>query len=421
MGTKKRDYIYTEKHLDFCVNDRQRKLIHLLIQVPQLSTPEIVEAMGIADPSSIFAMAKRIREQAARHNYNPDSDNILEKQPTDLPIKGVSTFWGYERDKNGQKISDELVVKAGWSKSNATAEEIIASAQNIAAAMKEDIEPAKPIDWTQYATFASPHVVDQLLNSHILTDFHLAMLAWGEETHDDNWKTEIAEEFLIAWFTHSLRIAPEAGVGFLMQLGDFTHFDGTLPVTVASGHILDTDTRMRLMQRVAIRVLRRVIAMMLGKYKKVIISMTAGNHDPSTAGWLTEMFDAFYSDEPRLEVVTHPGNFHAIQHGKTMIGWTHGHAKQFGQMDQVLAGMYPEIFGATKFRYAHSGHLHSKDRKESPLMQSEQHETMTPKDAYAAGHGYLSQRAANVITYHKEYGEVGRQRMTPEMIKALSE
>ena len=41
---------------------------------------------------------------------------------------------------------------------------------------------------------------------------------------------------------------------------------------------------------------------------------------------------------------------------------------------------------------------------------------MAGKDAYAANGGYLSGRSADVITYSKEYGQVGRQTMTPEMV-----
>lgn len=43
--------------------------------------------------------------------------------------------------------------------------------------------------------------------------------------------------------------------------------------------------------------------------------------------------------------------------------------------------------------------------------------TLAAKDAYAARGGWFSGRSTNVITYHKQYGEVSRQSISPEMLK----
>jgi hypothetical protein len=62
--------------------------------------------------------------------------------------------------------------------------------------------------------------------------------------------------------------------------------------------------------------------------------------------------------------------------------------------------------------------LHHKVAQESSLMVVEQHETLAAHDAYASRHGYSAQRSAQIITYHKDHGEVGRVRLTPEMVQA---
>ena len=49
-------------------------------------------------------------------------------------------------------------------------------------------------------------------------------------------------------------------------------------------------------------------------------------------------------------------------------------------------------------------------------MIIEQHRTMAAKDSYASRGGYLAGRDAKAITYHKQYGEVGRITITPEML-----
>ena len=48
-------------------------------------------------------------------------------------------------------------------------------------------------------------------------------------------------------------------------------------------------------------------------------------------------------------------------------------------------------------------------------MIVERHRTLAAADAYAAKGGWLSGREAKVITYSKEYGEVFRITINPEM------
>jgi hypothetical protein len=44
------------------------------------------------------------------------------------------------------------------------------------------------------------------------------------------------------------------------------------------------------------------------------------------------------------------------------------------------------------------------------------HETLAAPDAYAANGGWLSGRSAKVIYYHRKFGFVGNNIMTPEMV-----
>ena len=82
----------------------------------------------------------------------------------------------------------------------------------------------------------------------------------------------------------------------------------------------------------------------------------------------------------------------------------------------ATSAKFREIWGNTKFSYAHMGHFHHVDRKEKTLMIVEQHPTLAAADAYASRGGYLSMRSASVITYRKQHGEVGRITLTPEMV-----
>ncbi|MGT0185466.1 winged helix-turn-helix domain-containing protein, partial [Salmonella enterica subsp. enterica serovar Enteritidis] len=58
--------------------------------------------------------------------------------------------------------------------------------------------------------------------------------------------------------------------------------------------------------------------------------------------------------------------------------------------------------------------------KETNLLIVEQHQTLAAKDEYSSKGGYYSGRSANVITYHKRYGEVSRISIPVEMLRDMN-
>lgn len=47
-----------------------------------------------------------------------------------------------------------------------------------------------------------------------------------------------------------------------------------------------------------------------------------------------------------------------------------------------------------------------------------QHPTLAARDAYAARGGWHALRSATAVTYHRKFGEVGRNSANPEMLEA---
>ena len=139
-------------------------------------------------------------------------------------------------------------------------------------------------------------------------------------------------------------------------------------------------------------------------------------HDPASSAWLRELFAAFYEDEPRLTVDTSPNPYYCFRHGDVSLFFHHGHKRKPTEIADKFAGQFREVFGNTKFSYAHMGHAHHQ-RLETSICLVEQHRTLAAPDAYAARGAWFSDRDARVITYHKSYGEVGRISVTPEMLQ----
>lgn len=345
------------------------------------------------------------------------SDRVIRIRKAKLAKKGV----GHGRDvshlvPDGYKIkgTSSLVDEFGntklqWVKTDTDAERQVELMKAVIEGMKSEITPVAPVK----AVRAKRD--DKLLNLYTVSDFHLGMLAWADESGDD-WDMKIAEDLFSRWFDAAFQKAPDAGTGVINLLGDLAHFDSLDAVTPASGHVLDADTRYQKLVRYMIRMVRRVVDMALVKHKNVRFLIVQGNHDESGMIWLAEMFSTLYDNEPRVFVDTSPDVYKMVQHGKTTLFFHHGHKARFDAIEPVMIAKFRKAFGESVYSYAHVGHLHHQKIVESRNMIVEQHRTLAAKDAYASRGGWMSGRSANVITYSAEYGEVARLTISPEML-----
>lgn len=342
---------------------------------------ENIRSKGVEVPTQALGFNNR------KTNYTEDG----------YRIKGRSTLYGPDGE-----------TKLTWERTDSDAKQREAALEAALEGFKDRLPKVKP---TKQIT---KNTDSDLLNLFVLTDYHLGMYAWHQETGAD-WDLEIAENLLYQWITSAVRSAPKAQTAILAQLGDFIHFDSLEAITPAHKNLLDADTRFQMIVRVAIRSIRRVITELLKKHEQVHVIMAEGNHDPASSVWLRELFSAFYDGEPRLTVDENPNPYYCYQHGDVSLFFHHGHKRNPKNVSDVFAAQYRDVFGTTKHSYAHMGHLHHQ-RLETNLMLVEQHRTLAAPDAYAARGGWISSRDAKTITYHKRYGEVARVSVTPEML-----
>lgn len=358
----------------------------------------------------VVADIEGVNESSVRRRINSIKQRAAQQLHTPHDLTEGITPPGFAIKKRTIQVGPDGVERQ-WIREHADEEKLQELMAVAIESLKEDIKPAKPVE--QLST--GP---EDLLNCLVITDYHLGMQAWGEETRGDDWDLTIAEKLLRDWFTVTLERMPPAKTAVFAQLGDFLHWDGLLPVTPSSSHVLDADTRFQKLVRVAIRVLRDVTRQLLETHDHVHLIMAEGNHDMASSAWLREIFSAFYEGEPRITVDTSPDPYYAYQHGKTGLFFHHGHKRKTRDIDQVLARKFRKIYGETEHAYAHTGHYHH-DKLEGTLMTVEQHRTLAAEDAYASRGGWMSGRDAKGITYHKEYGEVARSTVGPDMVRDL--
>jgi hypothetical protein len=355
------------------------------------------KALGIS-ASTIDEAIRAAKKKASVHGFSPDHD-MTRTVPEPFVVRGISTYYNAEGKPSGQ-----------WVKSRIDDAKLAEMVQATLDGMKDEITKADP------CRPPTDYISDQILNCYVITDYHLGMLSWSEETGAD-WDVTIAEDLIIKWFQQAIAQSPNAKTAIFAQLSDFLHFDGMDAVTPSSKHLLDVDTRFSKLVRSSIRILRTIINMLLQKHQEVHIIMADANHDPVSQIWLREWFAVMYENEPRVTVDTSPNPYNAYEFGKTALFFHHGHKRKPANVSEVFAAQFREMFGRTKYAYAHMGHMHHLDVKENSLMIVEQHRTLAAPDAYSARGGWLSGRDAKVITYHQQYGEVSRLTINSDMLK----
>jgi hypothetical protein len=354
------------------------------------------QVLGLNE-STIRRAFAALQKKAARAGYSPDHA-MTHTVPDGYVVKGVSTYY----DKDGKPA-------AQWVKSTADQERMAAIMREACEAMAETLPREEP-------TEAPQQTVAELLNLYTFTDYHLGMLSWAKETGAD-WDLKIAERMLFDAFSRMIGASPDAKTAILSIQGDFLHSDGLLPVTPAHKNVLDQDGRFSKIVRAAIRVIRKLIRHALTRHERVHLIIAEGNHDEASSIWLRLMFAALYEEEQRLSVNDSELPFYVHQHGATMLAFHHGHKVNNEQLPLLFAAQFPEMWGATKFRYCHTGHRHHVDEKEYKGMTVTQHPTLAARDAFAARGGWIANRSAVAVTYHARFGQVGRTIVSPEMLE----
>lgn len=265
-------------------------------------------------------------------------------------------------------------------------------------------------------TWSPPHVPaawhEGSLTLLPVNDWHIGMYAWAKEA-GDSWDLSIAEEKLREATQRVLGMSSPSDVCVILVGGDLLHADNLENRTAKSGHALDVDGRYAKVLEVAARLLVDAVETALQRHQRVIVRVLRGNHDEHSAMAVAMFMRAWFRIDARVEVDTDPGLFWWMRWGKVMLGSTHGHTVKPDAMAGIMAARRPEDWGATRYRYVHTFHLHHKRLygTEEGGVITEVHQAPIPQDAYHFGAGFLSGRSMQAITYHEERGEIARVRV----------
>ena len=258
-----------------------------------------------------------------------------------------------------------------------------------------------------------------LLTMYPYTDLHIGMLALKEVSGYD-FDLKIAEQWVLASMEHLIQVAPNSETCLIAEMGDFLHAENDDNRT-KSGHSLDVDTRHSKIIEVAFNLMISLIEKALTKHKYVKFLSISGNHSENSSHYLKAVVKAYFRNEPRVEIIEDSRLHQYYRFGKVLLGYTHGHTNRSSTklVECMLEDNLP-IISDTKYRYWHIGHLHSNSKflaKEDAFCSIEIHKNLPPRDAWAAGAGFRGNIGqVKSITYHKDYGEIGRNNWVVDML-----
>lgn len=373
---------------------------------------EILDAMEAASGSkSIAARAMglnlrtvqraldQLELRAARSGVSPKHDMVHPAAPG-FVVKGTSTYY----DEDGK-------VRAQWVKTREDSPNSVDLRQAFLDAFIDDIPrltAVKP---------GATDVMPDSLNVYVYGDPHIGMRAWSEETGEDH-DLQLAEALFTGAHADLVSRSPFAAEAIILNLGDYFHADDGQNRTMRSGHPLDVDGRYQKVRKVGFRILREMVRMALGKHERVTVWNIIGNHDDYSAVDLSLWLQVAYESEPRVHIETSANKFYYRQFGKVMLAATHGDTVKPDALLGIMASDQPAMWGETRYRYAHIGHIHHKTLKDLAGVCIETHRVLQPADLWAHNAGYRAMRDAQCITYHRDFGEYARTVVNPAMIQS---
>lgn len=325
-------------------------------------------------------------------------EGVYETLPAGHLVRGVSTLYGLEGD-----------VRAQWVKTSVDLEQ---RTELLKAAVIEAFKDLRRVPLVSTPKRAT----DAMLTCYPMGDPHIGLYAWGEETGED-FDLKVAETNLIEATRRLVACTPPTFQALVVNLGDFFHADSLDNQTRQAHNKLDVDTRWTKVLRVGLRVMRAVIETALLKHQNVRVINEIGNHDEHTSQMLSLALAAMYELNPRVQFDESPARFHYHRFHSNFIGITHGDTVKPEKLGGIMATDRPADWGASRFRYWFTGHVHTQRLFELPGCTVESFRTLAARDAWNAGQGYRSGRDMQAIVLHKDFGEIERHRVDIAMVR----
>lgn len=239
-------------------------------------------------------------------------------------------------------------------------------------------------------------------------DLHMGKYANARETNS-NYNMDIAEKLFRESTTYLLQKGARDPIDkILWPIGhDALHY-ATIQGTTPSGTIMDRDGRFfeaheRLMQ-VYVWAIEESL-----RVAPVELVYIPGNHDYLPSYHVARELAAWFRSESRVTPDVEPKPRKYREYGINMLGFTHGSEEKPAMLPTLMAKEAPEMWGRTRQREIHVGHLHlMRIYGESFAgVRIRILPTLTAHDHWHHKSGYQDRRASEAYLWNHKHGYAG--------------
>ena len=251
---------------------------------------------------------------------------------------------------------------------------------------------------------------DDLITIYPIPDLHFGMYAWRPESGDD-YDTDIAANIAVGALHTLVSQSHPSHHAVVLGLGDYFHANDRREVTMASGHKLDMDGRWMKVISEGTKLARDLVDIVASKHFQTEVAFIQGNHDPDASVALTVAMSLFYDCVEGVSVTENANIMWHRKFGNNLLAATHGHTMKPDRFAMAVACDFAREWGNAEHRHGFMGHIHHETAKEVAGMRIESFQSPAAKDSFNAAAGYRSGRSLTAITFHREFGEIGRHRV----------
>lgn len=329
-------------------------------------------------------------------------EQLIEYCKIDLSIWEVERFVANKWDANagGGETMPLFQIKAFLKKKLAVI------------ALRKEIEALRELAIAQSKTPKRTLAPQVKLSGNVLEinipDVHFGKLSWPKETGYEPYDTDIAE---VIYF-RALEAIIERSRAYkfdeiLFVVGNDLFNSDNMEGETTKGTKVTTDIRYhKTFSRVRTAVVKAIER--LREIAPVRVVMVYGNHDQLASWHLGDSLQCYFHKYTDVTIDNVPRYRKYIQYGNVMLMFTHGDKGKRQDYPLLMATEQPEMFGATKFREAHTGHTHMTKLDEQHGVRVRVLPALCPPDDWHSENGFVGNlRNAEGYIWNKEEGLIG--------------
>jgi hypothetical protein len=141
----------------------------------------------------------------------------------------------------------------------------------------------------------------------------------------------------------------------------------------------------------------------------VVVKIVPGNHDEQTAWCIGDSVECYFNRYSDVTVDNVPTLRKYLKWGNVMLLWVHGDRGKRADLPLLMATEQPQMFGETRWREIHTGHLHQTKTEEWHGVRVRILPSLSSIDAWHSAMGFTGQlRNSEAFVWNEKEGLVAQ-------------